>query len=55
MARDLISRYIWIVDTLNRYGHLTRADINRLWMRSALSDGKPMPERTFYLHRRAIE
>lgn len=55
MARDLISRYIWIVDTLNRYGHLTRADINRLWMRSALSDGKPMPERTFFHHRRAIE
>ncbi len=55
MARDLISRYVWIVDTLNRYGRLTREDIDRLWMRSHLSDGNPIPPRTFYHYRRAIE
>lgn len=55
MARDLISRYIWIVDTLNRYGKLTREDIDRLWLRSSLSDGNPIPPRTFYHYRRAIE
>lgn len=55
MARDLISRYVWIVDTLNRYGKLTREDIDRLWMRSPHGDGNPIPERTFYHYRRAIE
>lgn len=55
MARDLISRYVWIVDTLNRYGKLTREDIDRLWMRSSISDGNPIPPRTFYHYRRAIE
>lgn len=55
MARDLISRYIWIVDTLNRYGKLSREDIDRLWLRSSLSDGNPIPPRTFYHYRRAIE
>lgn len=55
MARDLISRYVWIVDTLNRYGKLTREDIDRLWMRSPLGDGNPIPPRTFYHYRRAIE
>lgn len=55
MARDLISRYVWIVDTLSRYERLTREEINRLWMRSHLSDGNPLPERTFYHYRRAIE
>lgn len=55
MARDLISRYIWIVDTLNRYGRLSRAALNELWLRSAYSDGNPIPERTFYHYRRAIE
>lgn len=55
MARDLISRYIWIVDTLNRYGHLSREEIDRLWMRSSLSDGNPIPARTFYHYRRSIE
>lgn len=55
MARDLISRYIWIVDTLNRYGRLSREEIDRLWLRSPLSDGNPIPPRTFYHYRRAIE
>ncbi len=55
MARDLISRYVWIVDTLNRYGKLTREEIDRLWMRSHLSDGNPIPARTFFHYRRAIE
>lgn len=55
MARDLISRYIWLVDTLNRYGKLTREEIDRLWMRSPLGDGAPIPSRTFFHYRRAIE
>lgn len=55
MPRDLISRYVWIVDTLTRYERLTRKQLNKLWMRSDLSDGNPMPERTFYHYRRAIE
>lgn len=55
MPRDLISRYVWIVDTLTRYERLTRKQLNRLWMRSPLSNGEPLPERTFYHYRRAIE
>lgn len=55
MARDIISRYVWIVDTINRYGKLTREEIDRLWMRSSIGDGNPIPPRTFYHYRRAIE
>lgn len=55
MARDMISRYVWIVDTLSRYGKLSRAQLNELWLRSHLSDGKDMPERTFHYYRRSIE
>lgn len=55
MARDIISRYVWLVDTLNRYGKLTREDIDRLWMRSPVGDGAPIPPRTFFHYRRAIE
>lgn len=55
MARDMISRYIWLIDTLERYKKLSRNRINELWLRSSLSDGKPIPERTFYHYRRAIE
>lgn len=55
MARDLFSRYVWIVDTISRYGRISRERLNELWMRSHLSDGRPIPERTFYHYRRAIE
>ncbi len=53
--KELINKYVWIVDTLTRYNRLTREELNDLWMRSAHSDGNPMPARTFYYYRRAIE
>lgn len=55
MNKQLISRYIWLVDTLATHGRLTREQINRLWLRSSLGDGNPLPERTFYHYRRSIE
>lgn len=55
MNKNLILRYIWLVDTLNTHGKLTREEINELWKRSTLGDGNPLPERTFYHYRRAIE
>lgn len=55
MARDLISRYVWIVDTLSRYEGLSRQQLNKLWVRSPLSNGEEIPERTFFNYRRAIE
>lgn len=55
MAKDLIAKYVWIVDTLTRYGKLPREQLNDLWIKSAQSDGKPLAPRTFYHYRRAIE
>lgn len=55
MNRDLISRYVWIIDTISRYGLISREKLNELWLRSSLSDGQPIPRRTFFHHRRAIE
>lgn len=55
MARDLFSRYVWLVDTISRYNGITRDRLNTLWLRSPLSEGRPIPERTFYHYRRAIE
>lgn len=55
MARDLIGKYVWIVDTLNRYERLTKDELSRLWLRSSVSEGEPLPDRTFYHYRRAVE
>lgn len=55
MNKNLIARYVWLVDTLSSHGRLTRDRINELWMRSSIGDGNPIPDRTFYHYRRAIE
>lgn len=54
MAYNLINRYIWFVNTLQRYGALTREQLNDLWLKASISDGNPIPRRTFYNYRMAI-
>ena len=53
--KELINKYVWIVDTITRYGALTREEINDLWQKNDISEGQPMPARTFYNYRRSIE
>lgn len=55
MPKNLLNRYIWIVDTIRRHGSITRAELNRLWALSPYGDGNPLPRRTFYNYRNAIE
>ena len=55
MARNLINRYVWLVDTLNRYGRITLKDLNDAWLRSDISEGKPLARRTFFHYRDAVE
>ena len=55
MVRDLLGRYIWMVDTIERYGRITREKFNELWARSPYGNGEPMPRRSFYNYRNGIE
>ena len=56
MARDLLNRYIWIIDTIRRYGRISRRELNECWERSPYSDGeREIPRRTFFNYRMAIE
>lgn len=55
MSKNLFNRYIWIVDTIRRHGSITREELSRLWMKSSVSNGEPLPRRTFYNYRIAIE
>lgn len=54
MARDLLSRYLWLIDLIKRYGKVSRAVINEHWRKSHLGNGQDMPRRTFYNYREAI-
>lgn len=55
MAKELFNRYVWLIDMLQRYGRLTRREIDDLWLRSEYSGGKPMARRTFMNYRQAIQ
>ena len=55
MARNLVNRYVWLVDTINRYGRITLNEIMEAWLRSDISEGKPLPRRTFFHYRDGIE
>ena len=55
MARNLINRYVWLVDTISRYGRITLKDLNAAWLRSEISEGKPLAHRTFFHYRDGVE
>ena len=56
MSKNLINKYIWLVDTIMRHKSITRSELNALWVKNvSLSDGNPLPRRTFYNYCRAIE
>lgn len=55
MNGNLLTKYIWIVDTLLRHGRLPLEEINRLWRASHHSQGEDLARRTFFHYRRGIE
>ena len=55
MPRDLFNRYIWLVDTIRRYGRITRSELDECWRKSQFSGGASMPRRTFGNYRQAAE
>lgn len=52
---DLFAHYIWLVNTIHRAGSISFKEINRLWIKTDMSGGLPMPRSTFNRHKMAIE
>lgn len=57
MSANQFGRYVWLIDTLRHYKHLSYKEINDKWQQSGLSygDGDELPLRTFHNHRKAIQ
>lgn len=56
MAKDILNRYIWIIDTIRRYGRISRHELDECWSNSPYGEGtKGIPRRTFFNYRQAIE
>lgn len=53
--KDLFKTYIWLIETIHRFGSLTLSDIRELWLNSSISDGVPLSRTTFNRHRDEIE
>ncbi len=56
MAKNYFDRYVWLIDTIHRHGHIFKKEIDELWYRSPLNEkrNRELPERTFHNHREAI-
>ncbi|MBP5364861.1 MAG: WYL domain-containing protein [Bacteroidales bacterium] len=52
---ELLKEYIWIVQTIKRYGKISFDELNDRWLDTTLSDGAAMPRTTFNRHRESIE
>ena len=54
MAKNLINKYVWLVDTIYRAGRITYEEINEKWLDQEM-DMKPIPIRTFHKWKIAAE
>lgn len=55
MSYNLLNRYIWLVDTIRRFGRITLAQINRQWEGSEFYQGQPLPRRSFANYREGAQ
>lgn len=55
MASNLLNKYVWLAETIYRARQITFDEINEKWLDSSLSDGVPLPLRTFHKWRVAVE
>ncbi|MBR5532157.1 MAG: WYL domain-containing protein [Bacteroidales bacterium] len=55
MAQNLFNKYVWLVNTLYRNKRMSLKEINKSWIHTDLSDGNPLPRRTFHNHREKIQ
>lgn len=54
-ASFLFKQYVWLVDTIQRCKRITLADLNEHWLRTELSEGRPLSRTTFNRHRNEVE
>ena len=48
MAKNLLNKYVWLVETIYKAKKITYEEINQSWLDNDLSEGNPLPLRTFH-------
>ena len=54
MAKNLIGKYVWLVETIYNAGHITFEESNQKWLDDDMPED-PIPLRTFHKWRIAAE
>ena len=55
MAKNLLNKYVWLVETIYKAKRITFEEINARWQNSDLSEGEELPLRTFHKWRISVE
>lgn len=55
MAKNLINKYVWLVETIYKAKRITFEEINEKWRNDEISEGIELPLRTFHKWRIAVE
>jgi len=55
MAKNLINKYVWLVETIYKAKRITFEEINEKWIDNDLSEGVELALRTFHKWRIAVE
>ena len=48
MAKNLLNKYVWLVETIYKVKKISYEEINSRWLDNDMSEGKPIPLRTFH-------
>lgn len=55
MAKQLLQKYLWIINKIRTSGRIRLSELQRDWECSAISDGERLPRRTFIYNKEAIQ
>ena len=55
MAKNLLNKYVWLVETIYKAKKISLKEINSRWLDNDMSEGKELPKRTFQRWRQQIE
>lgn len=55
MAKYLLNKYVWLVNTIYNAKRISLKEINQKWIEEDISEGKEIAERTFHKWRHEIE
>ena len=55
MAKNLLNKYVWLVETIYKSNGINFEELNEKWLDSELSEGVELPQRTFHKWRVAVE